>query len=53
MLYFIFISVKTPKNTDVKELQLYGSREEIIDQIIHQSLQILLDKIKLFIFEDI
>ena len=49
----VFISVKTPKNTDVKELKLYGYREEITDQIIHQSLQILLDKIKLFIFEDI
>ena len=49
----VFISVKTPKSTDVKELKLYGSREEIVDQIIHQSLQILLDKIKLFIFEDI
>ena len=49
----VFISVKTPKSTDVKELKLYGNREEITDQIIHQSLQILLDKIKLFIFEDI
>ena len=49
----VFISVKTPKSTDVKELKLYGNREEITDQIIHQSLQILLDKIKLFISEDI
>ena len=49
----VFISVKTPKSTDVKELKLYGNREEITEQIIHQSLQILLDKIKLFIFEDI
>ena len=49
----VFISVKTPKSTDVKELKLYGNREEITDQIIHQSLQVLLDKIKLFIFEDI
>ena len=49
----VFISVKTPKSTDVKELKFYGNREEITDQIIHQSLQILLDKIKLFIFEDI
>ena len=49
----VFISVKTPKSTDVKELKLYGNREEIVDQIIHQSLQIVLDKIKLFIFEDI
>ena len=49
----VFISVKTPKSTDVKELKLYGNREEITDQIIYQSLQILLDKIKLFISEDI
>ena len=49
----VFISVKTPKSTDVKELKLYGNREEITNQIIHQSLQILLDKIKLFISEDI
>ena len=49
----VFISVKTPKSTDVKELKLYGSREEIVNQIIHQSLQILLDKIKLFISKDI
>jgi len=49
----VFISVKTPKSTDVKELKFYGNRKEITDQIIHQSLQILLDKIKLFIFEDI
>ena len=49
----VFISVKTPKSTDVKELKLYGNREKIVDQIINQSLQILLDKIKLFISEDI
>ena len=49
----VFISVKTPKSTTVKELKLYGNREKITNQIIHQSLQILLDKIKLFIFEDI
>jgi len=49
----VFISVKTPKSTDVKELKIYGNREEITDQIINQSLQILLDKIKLFISEDI
>ena len=49
----VFISVKTPKSTDVKELKLYGDRGEITNQIINQSLQILLDKIKLFISEDI
>jgi PncC family amidohydrolase len=49
----VFISVKTPKSTDVKELKLYGNRGEITDQIIYHSLQILLDKIKLFISEDI
>ena len=49
----VFVSVKTPKITDVRELKLYGNREEITDQIINQSLQILLDKIKLFISEDI
>ena len=49
----VFISVKTPKSTDVKELKLYGNRGEITNQIINQSLQILLDKIKLFISEDI
>ena len=49
----VFISVKTPKSTDVKELKIYGNREEITDQIINQSLQILLDEIKLFISEDI
>ena len=49
----VFVSVKTPKTTDVRELKLYGNREEITDQIINQSLQILLDKIKLFISEDI
>ena len=49
----VFISVKTPKITDVSELKLYGNREEITDQIINHSLQILLDKIKLFISEDI
>ena len=49
----VFISVKTPKSTDVKELKLYGNREEITHQIINQSLQVLLDKIKLFISEDI
>ena len=49
----VFVSVKTPKITDVRELKLYGNREEITDQIIDQSLQILLDKIKLFISEDI
>ena len=49
----VFISVKTPKSTDVKELKLYGDRREITDQIVNQSLQILLDKIKLFISEDI
>ena len=49
----VFVSVKTPKRTDVRELKLYGNREEITDQIIDQSLQILLDKIKLFISEDI
>ena len=49
----IFVSVKTPKSTDVRELKIYGNREEITHQIINQSLQILLDKIKLFISEDI
>ena len=49
----VFISVKTPKSTDVRELKLYGNREEIVNQIINHSLQILLDKIKLFISEDI
>ena len=49
----VFISVKTPRITDVRELKLYGNREEITDQIINHSLQILLDKIKLFISEDI
>ena len=49
----VFVSVKTPKRTDVSELKLYGNREKITDQIINQSLQILLDKIKLFISEDI
>ena len=49
----VFISVKTPKSTDVKELKLYGDRREITDQIVNQSLQILLEKIKLFISEDI
>ena len=49
----IFVSVKTPKSTDVVELKLYGNRKEITDQIIYHSLQILLDKIKLFISEDI
>ena len=49
----VFVSVKTPKSTDVRELKLYGNRGEIINQIINQSLQILLDKIKLFISEDI
>ena len=49
----VFVSVKTPKITDVREFKFYGNREEITDQIINQSLQILLDKIKLFISEDI
>ena len=49
----IFVSVKTPKNTDVVELKIQGNRKQITDQVIQQSLQILLEKIKLFIFNDI
>ena len=49
----IFVSVKTPKKTDVVELKMQGNRKKITDQVIQQSLQILLKKIKLFIFNDI
>ena len=46
----VFISVKSPINTLVKEFHFSGNRKEITDKVIESALQILLSEIKLFIF---
>lgn len=46
----VFISVKSPINTLVKEFHFCGNRKEITDKVIESALQILLSEIKLFIF---
>jgi len=48
----VFISVKSPKNTIVREYNFIGNREKITSQIIESALQILFSEIKLLIYNN-